>query len=169
MPFTDSMNTTPTPDSPSHGKILDHDAGTGEIANDEIEARARELSMIAGRLPDQFNETDRKQAVEELRGGRDQMEANDEMPLAAEMTERDELTGGLASPATDVSDGDQSIGETLYNEALFQKTGCAASAFRLSRLHIVKRGRPCQTTFLPSSRVQSPAPRPPPYSESVPR
>ena len=116
------MNTTPTPDSPSHGKILDHDAGTGEISNDEIESRARELSMIAGRMPDEFNETDRTQAVEELRGGRDQMEANDEMPVAAEMTERDELTGGLATAASDISDSDQSIGETLYNEGVAEAT-----------------------------------------------
>ncbi len=41
---------------------------------------------------------------------------------AAEMTERDSVTGGAATPATDVSDGDQTIGETLYNEGVAEAT-----------------------------------------------
>lgn len=118
------MKNQETPDEQlqNHGKILDHDAGTGEISEDEVESRARELSMIAGRLPDDSNETDRIQAVEELRGRRDPMTANDETPFAADMTERDSLTGGADTPATDVSDGDQTIGETLYNEGVAEAT-----------------------------------------------
>lgn len=114
------MKNQETPDEQlqNHGKILDHDAGTGEVSEDDIEGRARELSMIAGRLPDDFNKADRTQAVEELRGRRDPLAANDEMPFAADMTERDELTGGAATPATDVSDGDQTIAEALYNEGV---------------------------------------------------
>ena len=118
------MKNQETPDEQlqNHGRILDHDAGTGEIAEDEIESRARELSMIAGRLPDEANATDRTQAVEELRGRRDPMAANDETPFAVDMTERDELTGGAATPATDFSGGDQTIGETLYNEGVAEAT-----------------------------------------------
>lgn len=109
---------TPDEELQNHGKILDHDAGTGEIAEDEVESRARELSMIAGRLPDDFNEGDRTQAVEELRGRRDQLAPNDDAPFAAEMTERDSVTGGATTAATDISDGDQTIGETLYDEGV---------------------------------------------------
>ena len=118
------MKNPETPDEQlqNHGKILDHDAGTGEIAEDEIESRARELAMIAGRLPDESNSGDRTQAVEELRGRRDPLAANDETPFAADMTERDGLTGGAESPATDVSDGDETIGEALYNEGVAEAT-----------------------------------------------
>ncbi len=118
------MKNQETPDEQlqNHGKILDHDAGTGEIAEDAIESRACELSMIAGRLPGDYNEGDRSQAVEELRGRRDPLAANDDLPIAADMTERDDLTGGAESPATDVSDGDQTIGETLYNEGVAEAT-----------------------------------------------
>ena len=113
---------TPDEELQNHGKILDHDAGTGEIAEDEVDSRARELSMIAGRLPEDANAGDRTQAVEELRGRRAQRAPNDDAPFAAEMTERDSVTGGAATPATDVSDGDQTIGETLYNEGVAEAT-----------------------------------------------
>lgn len=101
------------------GKILDHDAGVGEVSDAEITRRAKELSMIAGRLPEEFNETDRIQAVEELRGRRDQLEANDEPSFAAGMTERDDTlgTGGLTTSSPS-DEGDRTIGETLYNEGV---------------------------------------------------
>ena len=38
------------------------------------------------------------------------------------MTERDGFSGGATTPATDVSDGDQTIGETLYNEGVAEAT-----------------------------------------------
>lgn len=114
--------TNPTSDFDPHGKILDHDAGTGEISGAEVTRRARELAMIAGRQPEDVNEGDRQQAVEELRGRRDQLAANDDPDFAAEMTERDSLTGGLTTPAGSMSDSDQTIGETLYNEGVAEAT-----------------------------------------------
>lgn len=117
------MKNPETPDEQlqNHGRITDHDAGTGEISEAEIEDRARELSMIAGRLPEDYNAGDRTQAVEELRGRRDPLAANDDPAFAADMTEED-VTGGATTPATDVSDGDQTVGEVLYNEGVAEAT-----------------------------------------------
>ncbi len=54
--------------SPTSGKILNHGKGTGGSTSDDVETRARELAMIAGRSPSSVNDTDRAQARAEMSG-----------------------------------------------------------------------------------------------------
>src|SRR5437868_2938382 len=53
---------------PSGGKIELHGNGMGVAGPEDIERRAREIAMIDERNPDEFTDTDWKQAREELLG-----------------------------------------------------------------------------------------------------
>jgi len=53
---------------PSSGKIELHGNGMGVAGPEDIERRAREIAMIDERNPDEFTDTDWKQAREELLG-----------------------------------------------------------------------------------------------------
>ena len=52
----------------SKSKILLHGKGTGDLNDDDVEKRARELTVIRGRSADQVGENDRAEAWAELRG-----------------------------------------------------------------------------------------------------
>jgi hypothetical protein len=49
-------------------KILLHDQGTGDLTQDDVEKRAREIAVINGRAPEAVSETDRAEAWAELTG-----------------------------------------------------------------------------------------------------
>ena len=105
------------------GKILDHDAGIGEVDNDMIDERARELAAIDGLTPGQVNEGHRHQAREELQGGDDPTVPNDDEGVEAGLINADDVpgeSGGAVSPATNAAThGDeQTIGEQLYSEGI---------------------------------------------------
>lgn len=105
------------------GKILDHDAGIGEVDGDMIADRARELAEIDGLEPDQVNEGHRQQAREELRGGDDPTAPNDDEGVEASLIEADDVpgeSGGAVEPFTNAAmHGDeQTIGEQLYSEGI---------------------------------------------------
>lgn len=49
-------------------KFLVHGQGTGELTDDLVEARAREIAVIRGRTADRVSEDDRAEAWAELQG-----------------------------------------------------------------------------------------------------
>ena len=49
-----------------HAKISSHFEGLGTVTAEMVEQRARELALINGRDPNDFNETDRAEAKKEL-------------------------------------------------------------------------------------------------------
>jgi hypothetical protein len=79
------------------------------------------------------------------------------------------MTGVIRRAEAISREGLESFGETLYKEALFQKTGCAASALSALPPSHREEGAALSNhlTFLP--RAFSPCAATPPYSESVPR
>lgn len=54
--------------SPSHRKFLVHGRPTGELTDDMVEERAREIAVIRGRPADRVSEEDRAEAWAELQG-----------------------------------------------------------------------------------------------------
>ncbi len=107
----------------AHGKMLDHDAGIGEVTRSEIEKRARELAVIDGFSPDQVNEGHRYQARQELRGAADADAANDSEGAIADLVSTDDVPGESGSavyPATNaaVNSDEQTIGEQLYGDGI---------------------------------------------------
>jgi hypothetical protein len=55
---------------PPQGKMIVHGRGTGDLTDDDVEKRAREIALIRGRPADQVSEADREDAWAELRGER---------------------------------------------------------------------------------------------------
>jgi hypothetical protein len=117
------------PDQPAEtvGKILDHGAGLGEANREQVEARARELALIAGLSADEVNDGHRYQARQELRGAADPNTPNDEDPLLAGLIDTDDVPGesGFATyPASNAAmHGDeQTVGEALYGEGIAEAT-----------------------------------------------
>jgi hypothetical protein len=53
---------------PSRHKFLLHGQATGELTDDIVEERAREIAVIRGRSPDRVAEEDRAEAWAELQG-----------------------------------------------------------------------------------------------------
>jgi hypothetical protein len=53
----------------THGKISEHFKGLGTVTSDTVVARAREIALINGRTPNQFNQDDFEEAKLELTGG----------------------------------------------------------------------------------------------------
>jgi hypothetical protein len=49
-------------------RILLHDRGTGDLTQDDVEKRAREIAVIGGRAPEAVSEADRAEAWAELSG-----------------------------------------------------------------------------------------------------
>lgn len=49
-------------------KILLHGQGTGDLTDDDVEKRAREIAVIRGRAPEKLSEDDRAEAFAELNG-----------------------------------------------------------------------------------------------------
>ena len=55
---------------PNQSKIILHGQGTGDLTQDDVEQRAREIAVIRGRSADRVAEEDRAEAWAELRGER---------------------------------------------------------------------------------------------------
>lgn len=110
------------------GRILDHDAGLGEVSADAVEERARELAMIAGFTPEDVNDEHRRAAREELSGAVDPngIPADDD-PLVADLVAYDEVPderGHLIAALGDPADGsdEETIGAALYSEGVAEAT-----------------------------------------------
>jgi hypothetical protein len=77
------MNNYP---EPRPGKIELHGNGLGAPSSEEVEKRAREIALIDERDPNEFTETDWKQARRELMG-EENITPPEETPDNAELTE----------------------------------------------------------------------------------
>lgn len=53
-----------------HGRMLLHGLGTGDLTEDDVERRAREIALIRGLPPELLTESDRAEAWAELQGDR---------------------------------------------------------------------------------------------------
>lgn len=51
-----------------HSKIILHGKGTGDLTDEDVEKRAREIALIRGRSPERISEEDREEAWAELQG-----------------------------------------------------------------------------------------------------
>lgn len=49
-------------------KMILHGRGTGDLTDDDVEKRAREIAVIRGRSPERISEEDREEAWAELQG-----------------------------------------------------------------------------------------------------
>jgi len=103
---------------PSGGKISLHGNGMGVAAPEDIERRAREIALIDERNPDEFTDTDWKQAREELLGELETAppeEDDKNIKLEAEwgVTPDDR---GHRVPRPGVEEDEESVGEHLVTD-----------------------------------------------------
>ncbi|MFL6584961.1 MAG: hypothetical protein ACJ8KU_10650 [Chthoniobacterales bacterium] len=104
---------------PGFGKISVHGDGMGAPTPQLIEARAREIALIAERNPDEFTDADWEQARRELMGTVDprppeEIEHSEDMREEWEVTPN--ATGERAARAG--LDDDESLGERLVEGGL---------------------------------------------------
>lgn len=105
---------------PAAGKISLHGNGMGVPSPEDIERRAREITMIDERNPDEFTDADWNQAREELMGAENH-EPPEETPDNAEATEEWEVIAGSKghrAPRSGTEDDDESVGEHLVTDGL---------------------------------------------------
>lgn len=102
--------------TPGSGKIEENSAGLGVASVEEVEQRAKELAVIAGRSEHEVNKTDRAQACLEL-SGEWADDAEEEGAMVAAATSWGDTPGstGHRVPTTDEED-DSTIGERLVTE-----------------------------------------------------
>ncbi len=81
--------------SKAPGKINEHARGAGVPSPLDVEKRAQELALIAGRAASDYNETDLEQARAELLGI--QTPATDANTAAAKVTQWDDVPGMAGS------------------------------------------------------------------------
>jgi hypothetical protein len=104
---------------PRPGKIEVHGNGLGAPSPEEVEKRAREIAMIDERNPDEFTDTDWKQARRELMGEENNTppeETSDNADLTEEWTVVASSKGHrMPRPGTDE---EETVGEHLVSDGL---------------------------------------------------
>lgn len=104
---------------PRPGKIEVHGNGIGAPSPEEVERRAREIAMIDERNPDEFTDTDWKQARRELMGEENNTppeETSDNADLTEEWTVVASSKGHrVPRPGTDE---EETVGEHLVIDGL---------------------------------------------------
>ena len=104
---------------PRPGKIEVHGNGIGAPSPEEVERRAREIAMIDERNPDEFTDTDWKQARRELMGEENNTppeETSDNADLTEEWTVVASSKGHrMPRPGTDE---EETVGEHLVIDGL---------------------------------------------------
>ena len=108
------------------GKISEHARGAGVPSPEDVEQRARELAVIAGRAGSDFSPADLEQAKLELLGV--EVAPADETTSVASVTEWDEVPGssGTQAPKHGPQDEanvaeelvEQGVDEALHDEML---------------------------------------------------
>jgi hypothetical protein len=107
---------------PGAGKIEVHGNGFGVASPEELEKRAREIAMIAGRDPDSYTDADWDQARQELLGAA--------LPLAPEETkenanlqeEWEVVADNSGHRAPRAGEDDESLGERLVTGGVEEAT-----------------------------------------------
>jgi hypothetical protein len=104
---------------PRPGKIEVHGNGIGAPSPEEVERRAREIAMIDERNPDEFTDTDWKQARRELMGEENNAppeETSDNADMTEEWTVVASSKGHrMPRPGTDE---EETVGEHLVIDGL---------------------------------------------------
>lgn len=100
-----------------HGKINLHGNGLGVPSPEMVETRAREIAMIDERNPDEFTESDWRQAKNELIGVEGSHAPEIDDSVDDEMSERDDIPGasGHQVPNSGGFDDDNNVGEELVS------------------------------------------------------
>lgn len=98
-----------------HGKINLHGNGLGVPSPEMVEKRAREIAMIDERNPDEFTETDWRQAKNELTGVEGSHAPEIDDTVDEEMSERDDIPGASGHRAPNDYEGDENLGEELVS------------------------------------------------------
>jgi hypothetical protein len=102
------------------GKILIHGQGTGDLGDDDVEKRAREIALIRGRPADAVTEEDRAESWAELKGdrARDTMDTDRES-RGSMSRDPSEPLGDHGHQVRNQEDEDESTAvERLANEGL---------------------------------------------------
>jgi len=105
-------------DKKANGKIELHGSGMGVPSNEDIEKRAREIAMIDERDPEDFTDTDWKQAREELMGVEnneppEEDDKNIKLEYEWEVTPDNR---GHRVPRPGTEDDDETVGAELVND-----------------------------------------------------
>ena len=100
-------------------RILVHDEGAGVPSPDLVEARARELALIAGRAASEYTDEDFRQAKLELAQDREPDDAEqEEAALPFEPGSGDVLGGREHQAANFGADDETTVGEELVREGM---------------------------------------------------
>jgi hypothetical protein len=100
------------------GKIIVHDEGAGVPSPEQVDARARELAVIAGRAGSDFNEGDVAQAKRELLHSGPATPADEDRAVAA-VTTWDEAPGSTGHQTRNRGPQDETnIAQELVEEGL---------------------------------------------------
>jgi hypothetical protein len=102
---------------PGHGKISVHGDGVGVPSPDTVEARAREIAMIAERDPDEFTDADWDQARRELLGSEDHT-APEETEQNAEVVEEWNVVASSVGHRAPRIEDDENLGEQLVSDGI---------------------------------------------------
>jgi hypothetical protein len=105
------------------GVLTNNSAGIGPVTREMVQARTRELAMIAGRIPPEVSQADYEQARRELTGESD-LDRQDAILDSIPETERwDPISGSTGhqapeSPSEDEDDEGRSETEQLVDEGV---------------------------------------------------
>lgn len=107
--------------SQNHGKISEHFSGLGTVTSDTVMARAREIALINGRMPNQYTQEDFDEAKRELTGAVPEMNDESEeesVPGLVAWDEPPNQSGGPA-PKTELED-ETPAAELLTEEGMVE-------------------------------------------------
>ena len=104
------------------GILTENAIGIGTVTAEMVEARARELAAIAGRVPSQPSEVDYEQAKRELTGGPD-IDAQEEVLESIPELERWDLVPGSTGRHTPESFGEDEDSEGRSESAQLVEEG----------------------------------------------
>jgi hypothetical protein len=101
-----------------HGKIDLHGNGLGVPSPDTVEKRAREIAMIDERNPDEFSETDWRQAKNELLGVAGSHAPEVDKEVEEELSERDDIPGASGHRMPKNGFDEEPVGEELVSDGI---------------------------------------------------
>jgi hypothetical protein len=104
------------------GILTENAIGIGTVTPEMVEARARELAVIAGRVPPQPSQVDYEQAKRELTGGSD-LDVEEEVLESIPESERWDPVPGSTGRHTPVSFGEDEVSEGRSESAQLVEEG----------------------------------------------
>lgn len=104
------------------GSLTENGVGIGTVTPEMVEARARELALIAGRVPPESSEADYEQAKRELTGGTE-MDADEKALDSIPESERWDPVPGSSGHQTEDSLGEDEDSEGRSESAQLVEEG----------------------------------------------